>query len=77
MELRFDENEFGRIPERPLHLSVETISINEEYSGGSLILKRLAMNIELEGGIYRLPFDFIAPKTAVPCPTIIVIGDGN
>ena len=72
-ETEYNLMAFGEIPDRPLHISVQPLSINEEFLGGSAILKHLQMQPEFENGITSLPFSVIIPKSHIPCPAIVII----
>ena len=74
-KLQFNTDIFGRMPERPLHLSVRPISVNEEFGDGFVILKEMEMELEFMNGIAKLPFSLFIPKSKEPCPAVIVIND--
>ena len=66
---------FGHMPERPLHLSVRAVAVNEEFSGGELILKELEMELDFGSSVATLPFNIIIPKSLSPCPAVILISE--
>lgn len=66
---------FGKIPERPMHLSVKPLAVNEEFLCGSAVLKQMEMILEFENGSFTLPFTVVIPKSNLPCPAVIVISE--
>lgn len=66
---------FGKLPDRPLHLSITPLSINEEFLSGSAIHKLLDMSLEFEVGAVNIPLNLILPKTNLPSPAIIYINE--
>lgn len=74
-KVQFNKDVFGKMPERPLHLSVRPISVNEEYHGGDALLKQLIMDLDFGEKSGALPLTTIIPKGSTPCPAVIEIRD--
>ena len=72
---KFNLLAFGEMPERPLHLSVKPLSVNEEFLDGSAILKQMELKLEFESGNAKLPLSVIMPKFNPPCPAVVIIGE--
>ena len=66
---------FGKIPERPIHLSVKPLAVNEKFLCNSAVLKQMEMILEFENGTFALPFTAAIPKSNLPCPAVIVISE--
>lgn len=70
-----NEEIFGKLPDRPLHLSVGAASVNEQFKEGRFTLKKLQMKLEFANGITTLHFTAVIPKTSIPCPAVIILTD--
>ena len=77
MLLKTDQEQliFGSLPERPLHLSVRPISVNDNFLDGGAVFKQLEMQMEFHGQKATVPFTLVIPKSNNPCPAVIVIGE--
>ena len=70
-----NEEIFGKLPDRPLHLSVGAASVNEQFKEGRFTLKKLQMKLEFANGITTLHFTAVIPNTSVTCPAVIILTD--
>ena len=72
-----NEEIFGKVPDRPLHLSIGTVSINEQFEEGRFTLKRLQMKLEFDNGITSLDFTAVIPNGTETYPAVIILTDND
>ena len=66
---------FGELPERPTHLSGETIGADFGFAAGGATLKSQRLIIDLDGKTAYLNFSAVIPNAVNTCPAIIYIGN--
>ena len=72
---KYDLSAFGKMPERPLHLSVKPLSVKECFLGGSATFKEMEMELEFESENAKIPLSLIIPKVCSPLPAVVIIGE--
>ena len=69
-----NEDTYGIIPERPLHLSVKPLSENSSFMDGIATYKELEMELDFGEKTAKMPFVMVVSKAEIPSPAIILIG---
>ena len=71
--------EYGKMPPRPLHLNVETVSEDRGYAAGKATLTEVNLKLVLDGGReFILPVRYAIPNGISRPPVILHIShDGN
>ena len=72
--MNYNEEIFGKLPDRPTHLSLKLTSVNEQFCDGALVLKNFNMELEFDNGRTILPFSAVIPKAQAPCSAVVIIG---
>ncbi len=69
---------YGKIPERPTHLTVAFVSEDKHFAAGKAELKRINLICDFEGKIRDIPLSLITPKGKKIQKYIIYLGyDSN
>lgn len=67
------EKIYGRLPERPVHLSCETESLDPNFAAGKATLYRAKLRMDLGDKEACIPFLYAIPKSDIPLPAIIYL----
>jgi len=65
--------QYGTIPPKPDHMSVETISADESFAGGSVTLKRINLIFEVGEDSFSFPICSAIPKSDKKLPAFVSI----
>lgn len=65
---------YGVLPNRPLHLSVKPLTENSAFMASKATITELEMELDFGDKTAKMPFISAIPKSALPCPAIIIIG---
>ena len=64
--------EYGRLPDRPLHLSCETTNVDKSYASGKATLTETKIRITLKGGdVFCFPLRYAIPNSSKRPPVIV------
>ena len=67
------EKQYGVIPPKPEHMSVEITDEDERFCAGSVVLRRLKLNFEHEGNSFSFVATSAIPKSDKPVPAFLHI----
>ena len=70
-----NEEIFGKLPERPVHLSVGVVLENKRFEEGRFTLRRHKMELEFADGIGSLHFTSVIPNGSDIHPAVIILSD--
>lgn len=68
---------YGRLPERPVHLTCESESIDSSFAAGKATLREEKLLLDLGDRDIFVPFVSVIPKKAYPLPVIINLSYEN
>ena len=68
-----EENEYGVMPKKPEHLSVEIVSVDEIFCAGKATLTNLKFTVTLENGEFSFPVVSVIPKSQNKVPAFVHI----
>ena len=67
------ENIYGRLPERPEHLSGETVTKDTTFAAGDAVLREFSLTLTVEGGEFKMPLRSVAPSGDGKYPAFIYV----
>ncbi len=68
------ERQYGEIPAKPEHMSVEETYVYENFACGRAVLKRLRLTCNTDGKTFSFPAISVIPKKQEKCPAFVYIG---
>lgn len=68
-----EERQFGQMPRRPDHMSVEVTSTYDVFAAGKAESKQLKFNFEMDGKSFSFPAMSVIPKNRTNCPAFVFI----
>lgn len=75
-EVKLCERIYGCIPEKPIHLTVDTVSEDRGFAAGTATLREMRMIFDFEGETESLPMISVIPNSVKKHPAIIYLSEG-
>lgn len=67
------QRQFGEMPQKPEHMSVEVTSTYDVFAAGKAERKQLKFNFEMNGQSFSFPAMSVIPKDKKNCPAFVFI----
>ena len=67
------QRQYGEMPERPDHMSVEVTSTYDVFAAGKAVRKLLKFTFEMNGQTFSFPAMSVIPKEKKNCPAFVFI----
>ena len=68
-----EERQYGVMPQKPDHMSVEVTSTYDVFAAGKAVRKSLKLNFEMDGASFSFPAMSVIPKNKKNCPAFVFI----
>lgn len=68
-----EQHEYGAMPQKPEHLTVDTEEVDTGFSAGKAVLSKLKFTVTAENGTYTFPVSSVIPKARGKLPAFVHI----